>query len=299
MKMKIFVMFTLLLAVSCSSADDKIEFLTDTTIVYKTIPNIDKNLTSLDIYTLPDFDNLRPVVIWIHGGGWSIGDKLNKMDLKVPFFRDLGYIFVSVNYRLSPFPFDLTDDNRIKHPDHIIDIADALKFVYNNIELYGGDKTNIVVLGHSAGAHLAALIGTDQTLLSNLNINPIHIKGIGSFDTQAYNIDKAIDVLSESDLYINAFTDDKTLQDDASPYFQMDNSSIITNRWLFVERGGYERKDLLNEFIAKLKSENITTTKIDANDYTHAEVNELIGDQSNTLMSDAIDNFLIECFIDN
>jgi len=300
MKIKIFVVFNLLLAVSCSTSDDdKIKFLTDTTIVYKTIPNIDKNLTSLDIYTLPGSDNLRPVVIWVHGGGWSIGDKLNKMDLKVPFFRDLGYVFVSVNYRLSPFPFDLTYSNRIKHPDHIIDIVDALKFVYNDIELYGGDKTNIVVLGHSAGAHLAALIGTNQTLLSNLNINPNHIKGIGSFDTQDYNINKAIDVLSESDLYINAFTDDKTLQDDASPYIQIDNSPIITNRWLFAERGEQERKELLNEFIAKLESKNISTTKIDANDYTHAEVNELIGDKTNTLMSDAIDNFLIECFIDN
>jgi len=298
MNTKLMLVFIVLMSISCSSSDttDSVPFLTDTTVVYKSITGIDENLTSLDIYTLPNSKTLRPVVIWVHGGAWAIGDKLNKMDKKVPFFRNLDYVFVSVNYRLSPFPYELTNNSRIKHPDHITDVADAIQWVYKNIELYGGDKTNIAVLGHSAGAHLVALMGTNQALLSSRNINTDHIKGIGSFDTQAYDVSKAIDLLTESDLYINAFSDDETVQEDASPYFQIDNSSNITAHWLLTERGEQIRKDLLNDFIVKLETKNVDITKIDANGYTHADINDLIGNTSNTLISDAIETFLRESF---
>ena len=298
MNKKIIIVITILLNVACSNSDNDnpIEFLSDETVVYKSISDIDENLTSLDIYTLSGSQNLQPVVIWIHGGGWSIGDKLNKMDLKVPFFKDLGYVFVSINYRLSPFPYKLNDDARIKHPDHITDVADAIQWVYKNIELYGGDKTNIAILGHSAGAHLAALMGTDQALLTTRNINYGHIKGIGSFDTQAYDVNRAITSLTESDLYVNAFGVDETVQNDASPQLQIDNSIAITNHWLLAERGEEIRKDILNDFIIKLESKSAMTTRIDTNIYTHAEINDLIGDTSNTIMSDAIDVFLRECF---
>ena len=298
MNKKIIIVITILLNVACSNSDDdnSIEFLSDETVVYKSISGIDENLTSLDIYTLFGSQNLQPVVIWIHGGGWSIGDKLNKMDLKVPFFKDLGYVFVSINYRLSPFPYKLNDDARIKHPDHITDVADAIQWVYKNIELYGGDKTNIAILGHSAGAHLAALMGTDQALLTTRNINYGHIKGIGSFDTQAYDVNRAITSLTESDLYVNAFGVDETVQNDASPQLQIDNSMAIVNHWLLSERGDEIRRDILKDFINKLESKSAMTTKIDTNIYTHAEINDLIGDTSNTIMSDAIDVFLRECF---
>ncbi len=297
---KIIILLLSILSFACSNSDENsvepVTFLTDTTVVYKSITGIDENLTSLDVYTLPDSKTLRPVVIWVHGGGWAIGDKLNKMNKKIPFFRSLDYVFVSVNYRLSPFPFELTNNSRIKHPDHIIDVADAIQWVYKNIELYGGDRTNIAVLGHSAGAHLVALMGTNQALLSSRNINTDHIKGIGSFDTQAYDVIKAINLLAENDPYINAFSDDETVQEDASPYFQIDNSPNITAHWLFTERGEQIRKDILNDFILKVETKNVTTTKIDANSYTHADINNLIGDTSNTLMSDAIDSFLIDSF---
>jgi len=298
MKNKAIIVIAILMSIACSNSDNDIpiDFLNDETIVYKSISGIDENLTSLDVYTLSGSQKLQPVVIWIHGGGWAIGDKQNKMDLKVPFFKDLGYVFVSINYRLSPFPYELNNDARIRHPDHIVDVADAVQWVYENIELYGGDKTNIVILGHSAGAHLAAFMGTSQVLLTTRNINSNHVKGIGSFDTQAYDVNRAITSLTESDLYVNAFGIDETVQKDASPQLVIDNSMAITNHWLLVERGEEIRKDILNDFIIKLESKGAMTTKIDANIYTHAEVNNLIGDTSNTLVSDAIEIFLKECF---
>lgn len=298
MKIKILFIYLLAILFACNNDDDgsNSNFLGDDTISYKSIANIDKDLTSLDVYTLANSKKSQPVVIWIHGGAWAIGDKTNKMDLKVPLFKNLDYVFVSVNYRLSPFPKELNNNDRIKHPDHITDVADAVKWVYQNIHLYGGDKTNIVIMGHSAGAHLAALMGTNQSLLSNRNINPNYIKGIGVIDTQAFDIEKVINSLIGNDLYVNAFGDEKHNQLDASPYFQIDNSSVITPLWLFPERGTQTRKDFLNDFIVKLESKNTVITKIDANAYTHVEVNALIGDTSNTLMTDAVTVFLQDCF---
>lgn len=298
MKKTIVIAITILMNITCNNSNDDIpkEFLSDETIVYKSIAGIDKNLTSLDVYTLSGSQNLQPVVVWIHGGGWSIGDKLNKMSLKVPFFKSLNYVLVSINYRLSPFPYELNNDARIKYPDHIVDVADAVQWIYENIEYYGGDKTKIVILGHSAGAHLAALMGTNQSLLIDRNINSNHIKGVGSFDTQAYDVHRAIISLTESDLYLNAFSGDKTVQDIASPQMQIDKSIAIINHWLLVERGEEIRKDILNDFIIKLEFKSAIITKIDANVYTHAEVNDLIGDTSNTLMSDGIEIFLQTCF---
>ncbi|MCK5677615.1 MAG: hypothetical protein KAH72_03990, partial [Flavobacteriaceae bacterium] len=120
--------------------------------------------------------------------------------------------------------------------------------------------------------------------------------GIGSFDTQAYDINRAITSLTESDLYVNAFGVDEAVQNDASPQLQIDNSMAIVNHWLLSERGDETRRDILKDFINKLESKSAMTTKIDTNIYTHAEINDLIGDTSNTIMSDAIDVFLRECF---
>lgn len=292
------IIFLSLLGCSASDEDaaDAVSFLADATVSYKTIAEVPTNLTSLDVYTVPNSKDLKPVVVWVHGGGWAIGDKLNNMDVKVPFFRDLGYVFVSVNYRLSPFPYELSNATRIKHPDHITDVADALKWVYNTISLYGGDKKQIVVLGHSAGAHLAALVGTNQTLLTSRSIPMDHIRGIGTFDTQAYNIKKAIASLAEDDLYINAFGDNEEIQNEASPELQIEEVSVLVKNWLLVKRGNEARREILGNFTAKLQSKNVSVSTIEAASYTHEEINSLIGSRIDLLMTQPIVEFLQSCF---
>lgn len=68
------------------------------------IEGIDALLLSLDIYYNNQTDTSKPV---IHGGTWCIGDKANQLDNKVNSCRDLDHILVSVNYRLSPFTYEL------------------------------------------------------------------------------------------------------------------------------------------------------------------------------------------------
>jgi len=72
--------------------------------------------------------------------------------------------------------WDWQEKPPIQHPDHIMDIAAALKWTQENVYSYGGDPTQIHVMGYSAGAHLAALLSTNTTFIEMLGISPSIIK---------------------------------------------------------------------------------------------------------------------------
>jgi acetyl esterase/lipase len=102
----------------------------------------------------------RPVLLFIHGGSWVMGDK-DLLGLYRGFGRFLarqGIVAVMVNYRLSP---------AVKHPAHVRDVARAFAWVRRHIHEHGGDSDCIVLCGHSAGGHLAALLATDETYLKD------------------------------------------------------------------------------------------------------------------------------------
>jgi acetyl esterase/lipase len=102
----------------------------------------------------------HPVVLFVHGGSWSLGDKnLFGMYRGVgQFFARHGMVGVMVNYRLSP---------TVKHPEHVKDIARAFAWVRQNIQKHGGDPDRIYLAGHSAGGHLVALLATDPQYLKD------------------------------------------------------------------------------------------------------------------------------------
>ena len=82
------------------------------TFAYRTVPGVDPNLTSVDVYTPLAADGGgctdRPLVVWVHGGGWAGGDKSEFMDDKVPLFNGAGFVFASVNYRITEHLADPT-----------------------------------------------------------------------------------------------------------------------------------------------------------------------------------------------
>jgi len=89
-----------------------------------------------------------PVLVYIHGGAWVIGDKREQ---GLPLLHELarrGWVTVTINYRLSP---------RATWPDHIVDCKRALAWVRQHIAEYGGDPGFVAVSGGSAGGHLASL----------------------------------------------------------------------------------------------------------------------------------------------
>ena len=132
---------------------------------------------TLDVYAPADGKNL-PVVFWIHGGGWQGGDKTS-VQLKPKTFVDQGFVFVSTNYRLLPH----VDMGTI-----IRDIAKSIRWVHDHIAEHGGDPQRILVMGHSAGAQLAAIVCTDDRYLKAEGLNLSILKGCVPVDGDTYDV---------------------------------------------------------------------------------------------------------------
>ena len=158
----------------------------DLNVPYASMSGVDPNLLSLDIYrpksSLANAQQTnKPVIVMIHGGGFRGGDKGNVSQgrQKASFFTGHGFVYVSVNYRLSP---------EVQHPAHVEDVAKALAWVIDNIASYGGDPKRIFLMGHSAGAHLAALVTADEAYLNKLGKSPSMLSGVILLDSAGYDI---------------------------------------------------------------------------------------------------------------
>ena len=120
----------------------------------------------LDVYAPPGARQL-PVVLWIHGGGWQAGHK-GLIARKPQAFTEAGLVFVSINHRLLP---------HVPMGDIVRDVAKAMRWVHDHVAEYGGDPSRVLVMGHSSGGQLAALICTDQRYLAAEGVSPAMIKG--------------------------------------------------------------------------------------------------------------------------
>lgn len=124
----------------------------------------------LDLY-LPKGKKDFPVLFFVHGGAWVMGDK-NQLGIYSALGRNFakqGIGTVVTNYRLSP---------KVQHPEHIKDVAKAFAWTHHNIAKHGGKPDQIFACGHSAGGHLVALLGTDESYLKNEGLSLKAIKGV-------------------------------------------------------------------------------------------------------------------------
>ena len=106
---------------------------------------------TLDIFPAKRKD--APVVVFIHGGYWRSLDKSDH-SFVAPALRDMGACVVVVNYALCPG----TEAQPVTVPDIALQMAQACAWVWRHIAQHGGDRSNITVIGHSAGGHLAAML---------------------------------------------------------------------------------------------------------------------------------------------
>jgi len=136
----------------------------------------------LDIYSPKDAKKL-PVVFWIHGGGWQGGDKASVQE-KPKTFVDRGFVFVSTNYRLLP---------HVEMETIFRDVAKSLGWVHKHIAEHGGDPNRIYVMGHSAGAQLAALMCIDERYLKAEGVPFSSLKGCVPVDGDTYDVPAIIE----------------------------------------------------------------------------------------------------------
>jgi acetyl esterase/lipase len=174
-----------------------------TDIAYYDGPDAHPLKHRLDLFVPNGLPN-APVLVFVHGGGWSSGDK-SLYGFVGRTFAQQGFVTAVINYRLSP---------AVQHPAHIEDVARAFAWVYRNISQYGGNPEKIFVMGHSAGGHLVALLALDEKYLQAHGLTLSAIKG-------AIPISGVYDVTIEPrgpfNVYQIVFGTDPQQRRDASP----------------------------------------------------------------------------------
>lgn len=124
----------------------------------------------LDLYLPQDLSGPVPVVISAPGGGLVEGDKANDAFIGQRLAA-AGFATAVINYRLSP---------EVAHPSYVEDLAAAVAWVHRSIADFGGDAARLFVIGHSAGAYLAALLVTDLRYLASHDLTIQNIQGVVS-----------------------------------------------------------------------------------------------------------------------
>lgn len=189
---KLIGLFTLfIITTSCSFGQDKTKYkLTEIRdIDYLEERSVD-TIQKLNL-VIPNGIKDYPLLIWIGGGAWSYVDRNVEIDLSRRF-AEAGIAVASVGHRLSSATWrDSTMNSGIKHPEHIKDIAASVKWLYDNAGEHGYDKEKIFIGGFSSGAHLAALIGLDDSYLKDEGLSLSVIKGMipisGTYDVVNYH----------------------------------------------------------------------------------------------------------------
>jgi arylformamidase len=213
-----------------------------------------------------------PLVLFVHGGGWKRGDKSNGTGkAKIAHYRALGYAVASVNYRLVP---DATVEQQAS------DVASALAYVKAHAAGLGIDPARIVLMGHSAGAHLVALVGTDPRYLRAAGLSERDVAGIVPIDGAAYDVPKQMSIGARimGETYEQAFGTDPARQRAISPTLQAAAPNAPAFLIIHVQRkDGIEQSQGLADALRK------AGTSVQINDFEgrglqgHMDINRKLG----------------------
>ena len=230
----------------------------------------------LDVHA-PAGAQALPVVFWIHGGGWQAGDK-SEVQLKPQMFAERGLVFVSINYRLLP---------HVPMGEIIRDVAQAFSWVHAHIGSHGGDPQRVLVMGHSAGAQLAALLCTDERYLRAHGLSFASIKGCVPVDGDTFDIPAIIEV-AETRWRVHGlppakfghrqkFGDDPALHRDFSAVTHVARNRGIPPILILHVAGHPDTTAQAQRFGAVLKAADVPVRVFGAGDTDHVRLNANLG----------------------
>jgi acetyl esterase/lipase len=291
------IRFCCLIAIlACSTPGKGQNFQHYADIPYPGQENTTSDQQRLDIYVPDNSNPVMPVMIWVHGGGWQRGDKANQLEYKVPFFMAAGWIFVSVNYRLSPIvhstdPADLEPD-RIMYPVHNQDVAAACAWVAQHIGEYGGDPGNLHLMGHSAGGTIVASVALDERYLATYGLTPNILRTCVCNDAAAFDIPARFKNTAPEFriLYLNAYGTDTTIWQNASPINHIRDAQSVPD-FFIITRGTVSRRESAAAFYHSLIDQNHTALMLNASPYSHEQSNQAIGDPSDDIITPHLIDF--------
>lgn len=225
-------------------------------------------LQSLDVYSPPDGKD-HPVIVWIHGGGWSKGDKAS-LQQKPQAFVDKGFVLVSVNYRLVP---------AVTVKDLMADLAQSVRWVRDHAAEHRGDPNSLIIMGHSAGAHLAALLCTDDRYLKAADVPMTSLKGCVPLDVSAYDIPKRIHDVDDgiSKTFKTIFGTEEAAQREVSPVHYVSKDKGIPPFLILHVASRDDTKAQAHWIAGKLIESNIAARVVAAEGKTHGTISSDLG----------------------
>ena len=225
-------------------------------------------LRSLDVHA-PAQGEKHPVIVWIHGGGWKAGDK-GSLQKKPKALVEKGFVLVSLNYRFMP---------AVTVKDMMGDLAKGMRWVREHVVEHRGDPERIVVMGHSAGAHLAALLCTDDRYLKTAGVPMNCLKGCVPLDVSAYDIPKRIQDVDDgiSSTFKTVFGKDEASQRELSPVFHIAKDKHIPPFLILHVASREDTKAQAHWLAGKLAEASIAARVVAAEGKTHVTISTDLG----------------------
>jgi acetyl esterase/lipase len=214
-----------------------------------------------------------PLVIFVHGGGWQRGSKDNATGRWKPaHYPGLGYAFASIDYRLVPAD---TVEQQAQ------DVAAAVMALIERAGSLGIDRRRIVLMGHSAGAQLVALVGTDERYLKSAGLSFADLAGVIPIDGAAYDIPAQMrdgpPIMQQT--YAQAFGSDPARQRALSPTLQASAPNAPRFLLLHVQRPDGVRQAQTLAAALKAGGTPVEVASIPGQGLRgHMEINRQLGD---------------------
>jgi len=233
---------------------------------------------AVDVYWMDARGTARPIIVMVHGGGWRSGDKDYKgvVEGKVAHWLPRGYVFVSVNYRMLP---------QQGVAGQAADVARALAYVQAHAREWGGDPERVTLMGHSAGAHLVALLSADPALAARQGAQ--RWNATVSLDSAALDVG-AVMQRRHLGLYDDAFGSDPADWRALSPLQQLTRQAVPVLAVCSTLRPD-RPCDQAREYTARAKSLGVDGEVL-PEALKHGEVNKELGAEEN--YTAAVDRFI-------
>ena len=243
---------------------------------FRDIPYGSDSRQRFDVYAPANAHN-APVIFMVHGGGWRIGDKsMRRMyENKVGHWVPQGYVFVSINYRMLPEADPL---------EQARDVARALAAAEEKAAAWGGDRGKFILMGHSAGSHLIALIATSQQFAAELR--GAKWRGVVCLDSAALDV---VQIMEKPHfrLYDDAFGADPSFWKRVSPYYAL--TKAMSPMLAVCSTRRPDSCAQASRFVAKAKSFGTRASVLEEN-LSHEQINETLGEAS--AYTAAVDRFI-------
>ncbi|WP_075996031.1 alpha/beta hydrolase [Salaquimonas pukyongi] len=215
-----------------------------------------------------------PVLLYVHGGGWIKGDTSRVYNLP-SFANSRGYMLVSASYRPVP---------RTNIDGQVKDVIRAINWTRKNIARYGGNPKKIVIMGHSAGAHLVSMVGVQK------KAGPL--RGIVANDVQAYDMVAYASIRGGIDgVYLKAFGQNPDNWIRWSPVTYARRSNGFPPFLVMYSRSHRPRRAIVSvAFARELRRRGTNVTLFNGSRYSHGSIARGIGTSAE--VTRALDNFL-------